>query len=151
MQYEKTRGVRALDRVKITAGAFIFFASWESDLSPSTCRAFKSKLPFSGKLIHARWSGEACWIPLGALNLGLVPENATSRLKPGQILFYSANISETEILIPYGETRFCSSAGELAGNRLLTITEGLDELARLGKSTLWNGSCEILFEAAKSS
>ena len=100
-------------------------------------------LPFSGKLIHARWSGEACWIPLGKFNLGVAAENAISRPQPGQILFYPAAISETEILIPYGETRFCSSAGELAGNRILTITEGLDDLARLGKSTLWTGSCDI--------
>jgi Protein of unknown function (DUF3830) len=139
-----------LDRVRITAGAFAFFAVWESELSPNTCRAFRSKLPFSGKLIHARWSGEACWIPLGAFNLGVAPENAISRPKPGQILFYPADISETEILIPYGETRFCSSAGELAGNRLLTITEGLDGLAQLGKSTLWTGSCDIRFEDAVS-
>jgi len=76
------------------------------------------------------------------------PENAISRPKPGQILFYSADISETEILMPYGETRFCSSAGELAGNRILTITEGLDDLAPLGKSTLWGGSCGIRFDAA---
>jgi hypothetical protein len=138
----------ALNRVKITAGAFAFFAAWESELSPNTCRAFKSILPFSGKLIHARWSGEACWIPLGTLNLGITPENAISRPKPGQILFYSADISETEILIPYGETRFGSSAGELAGNRILTIAEGLDELALLGKGTLWNGSCDIRFDAA---
>lgn len=135
-------------RVKISAGASTFFASWENELSPNTCRAFKSILPFSRKLIHARWSGEACWIPLGTLDLGITPENAISRPEPGQILFYSADISETEISIPYGQTRFCSSAGELAGNRILTITEGLDDLARLGKSTLWNGSCDIRFDNA---
>ena len=135
-----------MDRVKISAGAYTFFASWESELSPNTCRAFKAILPFHGKLIQARWSGEACWIPLGSLNLGVSQENPTSRPKPGQILFYSADISETEILIPYGETRFCSSAGDLAGNRMLSITEGLDELAQLGKNTLWNGSCDIRFE-----
>jgi hypothetical protein len=28
------------------------------------------------KLIHARWSGEACWIPLGDFKLGVGPENA---------------------------------------------------------------------------
>ena len=87
---------------------------------------------------------------MGEFNLGVTPENAISRPKPGQILFYPAAISETEILIPYGETRFCSSAGELAGNRLLTITDGLDELAQLGKSTLWTGSCDIRFDEADS-
>jgi Protein of unknown function (DUF3830) len=137
-----------MDRVRISAGAFTFFASWENELSPNTCRAFKSALPFNGKLIHARWSGEACWIPLDTLDLGVAPENPTSRPKPGQILFYSADISETEILIPYGETRFCSSAGELAGNRMLTIVDGLDQLAQLGKNTLWSGSSDVRFEVA---
>jgi hypothetical protein len=40
--------------------------------------------------------------------------------------------------------------GELAGNPLLTITESLDELVLLGKSTLWKGSCDIRFDAADS-
>jgi len=137
---------RTVDRVKISAGAFTFFATWERELSPNTCAAFKSILPFSRKLIHARWSGEACWIPLGTLDLGMAPESPISHPQPGQILFYSADISETEILIPYGAARFCSSAGALAGNRILTIADNLDELALLGESILWNGACEIVFE-----
>jgi hypothetical protein len=137
-----------LDRVRISVGAFTFFAEWERELSPNTCAVFRSILPFSRKLIHARWSGEACWIPLGTLELGITPESPTSRPEPGQILFYSAAISETEILIPYGETRFCSSAGALAGNRLLTVTDNLNDLALLGKSILWNGACDIRFEVA---
>lgn len=135
-----------MDRVKICVGAFTFFATWERELSPNTCAVFKAILPFSRKLIHARWSGEACWIPLGTLELGITPESPISHPHPGQILFYSAGISETEILIPYGETRFCSSAGALAGNRILTIADNLDELALLGESILWNGACEIVFE-----
>lgn len=85
---------------------------------------------------------------MGNLELGITPESPISHPEPGQILFYSAGISETEILIPYGETRFCSSAGALAGNRILTITDNLNELALLGKSILWNGSCDICFEVA---
>lgn len=139
------------DKVKISIGASTFLAAWESELSPQTCLAFKAALPFSRKIIHARWSGEACWIPLGTLNLGVRPENPTSRPKPGQILFYPPDMSETEILIPYGATRFSSSAGELAGNRILTITDRLDELARLGKDILWNGSREIRFDVAECS
>jgi hypothetical protein len=100
------------------------------------------------KIIHARWSGEACWIPLGDFDLGVIPENPTSRPLPGQLLFYPADISETEILLPYGAARFCSVAGELAGNRILTITENLEQLAQLGKDILWNGSREIRFEVA---
>jgi hypothetical protein len=137
-----------MDQVKITIGTATFTAHWESERSPQTCAAFKALLPYTQKIIHARWSGEACWIPLGDFDLGVTPENPTSRPLPGQLLFYPADISETEILLPYGAARFCSVAGELAGNRILTITENLEQLAQLGKDILWNGSREIRFEVA---
>jgi hypothetical protein len=136
-----------MDKVKITVGALTFFARWEYEASPRTCAAFKGLLPYSQKLIHARWSGEACWIPLGTFDLGVAAENAISQPEPGQLLFYPGGISETEILLPYGAARFSSVAGALAGNRLLTITDDLDRLAQLGADILWNGSREILFEA----
>lgn len=99
------------DCVKITIGAISFIARWESDLSPNTCAAFRAILPFPQKIIHARWSGEACWILLGNFNLGVAAENATSRTKPGEFsFFYSADISEMEILLPCGTARFCSVA-----------------------------------------
>lgn len=137
-----------MDKVKITVGALTLFARWEREASPRTCAAFEALLPYSQQLIHARWSGEACWIPLGTFDLGVAEENATSRPEPGQLLFYPGGISETEILLPYGPARFNSVAGTLSGNRLLTITDDLDRLAQLGKDILWNGSREIRFEVA---
>src|SRR5213082_1284093 len=65
-------------------------------------RPFREPAAHRERLIHVRWSGEACWIPLGALDLGLGYENATSFPAPGQILLYPGGISETEILFPYG-------------------------------------------------
>jgi hypothetical protein len=138
----------ASDAVKITIGADTFTARWEVDVSPHTCAAFRRLLPYSQKIIHARWSGEACWIPLGTFDLAVGPENPISRPKPGQILFYPAGASETEILVPYGTARFNSVAGELAGNHFLTIVDGLDRLERLGRDILWHGSRDIRFEAA---
>jgi len=148
--YMRYRGVHMTD-VRITVGPVSFLARWERQLSPATCAAFDAILPFSQKLIHARWSGEACWVPLGGFDLGVGPEHPTSLPEPGQILFHPAGISETEILIPYGISRFSSSAGELRGNRLLTITEGLDRLAQLGRDVLWSGSRDIRFERAVAS
>ena len=60
-----------------------------------------------------RWSGEACWIPLGGRDLGLGYENATSYPTPGQFLFHPGGISETEILLAYGSVRFASKVGQL--------------------------------------
>ena len=61
-------------------------------------------LPLESRIIHARWSGESCWIPFGDLDVGFGPENATCYPAPGQLLFYPGGVSETEILFPYGPT-----------------------------------------------
>src|SRR5271169_3522900 len=78
-------------------------------------------VPYRERLIHVRWSGAACWIPLGDLDLGLGCENATSYPAPGQLLLHPGGVSETEILLAYGSVRFASKVGQLAGNHFLTI------------------------------
>ncbi len=143
--------VPELDDVDISIGGDLFMARWETASSPRTCAAFQRLLPYTQKIIHARWSGEACWVPLGGLDLGVAPEHPVARPAPGQILFYPGGISETEILVPYGRARFNSVAGELAGNHFLTIVGGLERLAELGREILWNGSRDIRFESARSS
>jgi hypothetical protein len=135
----------AATAVEILIGEARFVARWEEQLSPQTCAAFRALLPYTQRIIHARWSGEACWVPLGEFDLGVEPENPVSRPLPGQLLFYPTGISETEILVPLGAARFSSVAGELAGNRLLTIEDGLERLAQIGKDILWKGSREIRF------
>jgi hypothetical protein len=135
-----------LSDIRITSGPFAFAARLECQAAPRTCERFLTMLPYRERIIHVRWSGEACWIPLGNLDLGLGPENATSYPAPGQILLYPGGISETEILIGYGAARFASKAGQLAGNHFLTITDGLDRLRPLGELTLWQGAQPILFE-----
>ena len=114
-----------------------------------TCAAFLSLLPYRQKLIHARWSGEACWIPLGEFRLGVEPENAITNPAPGQLLFYPGGISETEILFPYGKSAFACKEGPLAGSPFLTVIEGADNLAALGRLTLWQGAQDIAFEGDK--
>jgi len=138
---------RPVTTVRITSGTFVFLAGFETGAAPRTCARFASLLPYRQRIIHVRWSGEACWIPLGDLDLGLGPENATRHPAPGQILLYPGGISETEILLAYGAVAFASKAGPLAGNHFLTVTEGLEHLRPLGERTLWQGAQEILFEA----
>ena len=131
----------------ITIGGDEFRARFELEKSPDTCKAFKSALPFVSKIIHARWSGEAVWIPLGDLQFGAGFEDATSYPAPGQIILFPGGISETEILIAYGPTCFASKAGQLAGNHFLTIEDNLDMLAELGRRSLWSGAKDIEFIA----
>ena len=133
--------------LRITAGPFTFAARWERQVAPRTCAKFESLLPFRQRLIHVRWSGEACWIPLGDLDLALGYENATSYPAPGEIILHPGGISETEILLAYGSVQFASKVGQLAGNHFLTIIEGNERLAELGKMVLWQGAQEVEFAA----
>ena len=133
--------------VTIIAGPFRFTARFEDTNAPKTCARFQSLLPYKERIIHVRWSGESCWIPLGDLDLGLGFENHTSYPAPGQILLYPGGFSETEILFPYGACQFASKMGQLAGNHFLTVIEGNENLSALGKQVLWEGAKEIVFTA----
>ena len=133
--------------VRIAAGTFSFRARFERDVAPWTCARFERMLPYRERLIHVRWSGEACWIPLGGFDLDLGYENATSYPAPGQLLVHPGGIGETEILLAYGSVRFASKVGQLAGNHFLTIVEGTEQLPELGRLTLWQGAQPIEFTA----
>jgi uncharacterized protein DUF3830 len=134
--------------LRIVVGGLGFTARLEETAAPLTCAAFLKLLPWRQKIIHARWSGEACWIPLGDFRLGVGAENTTGRPKPGELLFYPGGISETEILFPYGLARFACRDGPLEGNHFLTVVDGRDRLAEMGRRVLWEGAQEISFEAA---
>jgi hypothetical protein len=134
-----------LSLLRIDAGGVSFTARLETDLAPRTCARFQELLPYRQRIIHVRWSGEACWIPLGALDLGLGYENPTSYPAPGEILIHPGGVSETEILLAYGAVRFASKVGQLAGNHFLTIVEGLEQLRPLCERVLWQGAQDIVF------
>jgi len=131
--------------LRITAGAFEFSARLEEDDAPATVAAFRRLLPLESRIIHVRWSGEAGWIPFGALDLGLGPENATCYPHPGEIVLYPGGVSETEILLAYGYVNFASKAGQLAGNHFATIVQGAERLQELGELVLWHGAQDISF------
>ena len=133
-------------RLIVTAGPYTFEGALEEALAPKTCDVFKGMLPFKSRIIHSRWSGEAAWIPLGDLDVGVGHENPTTYPAPGQLLLHPAGLSECEILFPYGSSRFYSKVGELAGNHFLTLTDGLEHLPELGELVLWEGAKEIVFD-----
>jgi hypothetical protein len=135
-----------VDEIQIVVGELRFTARFEREKSPETCAAFERLLPFHSKIIQARWSGESAWIPLGDFDLGVGEETTTSTPAPGEILFYPAGVSETEILFPYGQTAFASKFGPLAGNHFLTIIDGDEDLAKLGELVVWHGAQDVVFE-----
>ena len=132
--------------IVVRLGANVFRAQLEWDRAPLTTDAFVKRLPWQGQLVQARWSGEALWMPLGATTLFDRFENATSYPSPGQVLWHPADMSEAELLVPYGPTRFASKAGQLAGNHFLTIEADPVELAEIGRMALWHGALEVSFE-----
>jgi Protein of unknown function (DUF3830) len=130
--------------LEITSGDFSFTARLE-ETAPQTVAAFRRLLPLDSKIIQARWSGQSAWIPMGDLDVGIGPENATSYPAAGELLLYPGGVSETELLFPYGHTCFASKAGQLAGNHFATIIEGEERLQELGELVLWHGAQDISF------
>ena len=80
--------------LRIAAGTFEFRARFERDAAPLTRSRFENMLAYNERLIHARWSSEACSIPLGGLDLDLGYQNATSYPAPGQLLFHPGGIRD---------------------------------------------------------
>jgi len=134
--------------IRIHAGPYQFEAEFKLEEAPKTCALFQSLLPYRERIIHVRWSGEGCWIPLGDKDFGLGFENATSFPAPGDLILYPGGYSETEILLAYGGVRFASKMGQLAGNHFLTVVEGAEHLYDLGRMTLLKGAQPIRFDPA---
>jgi hypothetical protein len=133
--------------VVLTIGGFTLSGRFEAD-APLTCEAFRRLLPMTADLLHVRWSGQAVWLPMGDMALQIPPENATSYPAPGEVILYPGGISETEILIAYGGTRFASKAGQLAGNHFMTIVNGAEHLREIGRLALWRGAQPIAMRLA---
>lgn len=131
--------------LSIRVGDLNFSARWEPD-APLTRDALRRLLPIRSRLIHCRWSGEGCWIPFGDMDLGVGYENHTSHPAPGDVIVYTGNLSECEILVAYGAVMFSSKLGQLAGNHFATIGEGRESLTEMGRRVLWEGAQEILIE-----
>jgi hypothetical protein len=134
----------------IAVGDLRFRARLEAEAAPKTVAVLRRLLPLRSKIVQARWSGEAAWIPMGDLDLELPTENATAYPGAGELLLYPGGYSETEILFPYGRTRFASTLGTLAGNHFATVVEGRDRLGELGRRVLWEGAQDVSVEEEPS-
>ena len=135
-----------MTKVTVRIGSTVFAATFETERAPLTTAAFQARLPFEGRLVQARWSGEAGWVPLADYDLGVGYENATSHPSPGQVLWHPAGLSEAELLVPYGSTCFSSRVGQLAGNHFLTIHDERGALPAIGRQLLYAGALALRFE-----
>lgn len=144
-------GIERARALRFTVGPFEFTGRLETRLAPRSAALLADMLPLERPVLHARWSGEAAWMPLGP-RLALDPENAKAYPQPGEILLYAGAISEPELLIPYGACAFASRAGALAGNHVATLDGSSPTLRELGELLLWKGaqSLRIDWAVAKS-
>ena len=134
-----------MPNLTIRVGDLNFTARWEPE-APRTVEAVRGLLPLRSQLIHCRWSGEGTWIPLGDLQTGVGYEHHTSHPAPGELLIYTGDLSECEILFPYGACSFSSKLGQLAGNHFATLEADdgwRDRLRDVGRRVLWDGAQEI--------
>ncbi len=92
--------------IKILAGKdLLFTARLETESAPNSCSAFVATLPFRAQFIHARWSGEAVWIPAGRPSVEAgVRESYEPSSAGEQILLYPGGLGVPELLLPYGAT-----------------------------------------------
>jgi hypothetical protein len=140
--------------LRIRVGDLNFTARWEAD-APRTNEAIRALLPLRSKLIHCRWSGEGCWIPFGDQKLPVGFENHTSHPAPGDIIVYTGDLSEGEILIAYGAVDFSSKLGQLAGNHFATMAGPMEreelraQLKEMGRRVLWDGAQDIVMEESR--
>lgn len=144
---------RMLPSVRMTIDGETFDAQLQYDLAPRSCACLEGLLPYHGELVHAQWSGQSCWSPLsGVWPAGslLSPENATGYPSPGHVLLFGGELSEPELLVVYGPTRFASKAGPLAGNPVLIIENRLARLVELGRRILWGGAVTVRIERLAS-
>ena len=126
----------------IRVGDLHFTARWEA-AAPRTREALRAWLPIRSQLIHCRWSGEGTWIPFGDRRPAVGYENHTSHPASGQLLIYTGELSECEILFPYGACAFSSKLGPLAGNHFATVVSGAEQLPEMGRRVLWDGAQDI--------
>ena len=129
--------------VRVSVGDLHFSGHWVAE-APRSVEVIRAMLPLDRQLVHCRWSGEGCWIPFGDAFLDLAPENATSHPSPGQVIVYPGGISECEILLAYGSVDFSSKVGQLWGNHVVSLTDGLEQLREVGRRALWEGAQPIL-------
>lgn len=136
-----------MPNLTIRVGDLNFTARWETE-APRTVEAVRRLLPMQSQLIHCRWSGEGTWIPLGEMQTGVGYEHHTSHPAPGELLIYTGDLSECEVLFPYGACMFSSKLGQLAGNHFATVTAGAEQLPEMGRRVLWDGAQQIEIEEA---
>lgn len=125
--------------VLLTIGQDRLACRLERARAPRACASLEALLPLEGRIGHGRWSGEGGWVPLGDLSFDPPWENLTGLPRPGEILLYRGELSEPELFVPYGVSRFACARGPLQGAHVLTVDDDLTKLRKIGQGLLRTG------------
>lgn len=92
-------------RIRLEVDGVAAVAELLDDLSPKTTEALWQTLPIETTLIHAKWSGQACFLQpgAGALNAVTDLENPVCSIYPGYLV---ARPGGSELLIAYGPAEY---------------------------------------------
>lgn len=103
--------------------------------------ALAALLPLVGSVRHAKWSGEAFWLPLDQPILDLPTATATSYPAPGDVVLYGGDgPGVPELLFAYGAVHFRGKTGSMHAVHVFSVDGGVDVLAEIGRLTDWSGA-----------
>ena len=140
-----------MKKIKITSGEFTFIARLEEEESPESCKWLLSMLPWTDSMIHVSWSGHACFFRLQDRAWGVPYEGAPVRFpSKGEVLLYPGNRPEMqmggELYFAWGPNAFSCDNGNLSGNHVMTIIEGLEDLEAFGQKVHIDGHQDTTLE-----
>ncbi|MDR1518944.1 MAG: DUF3830 family protein [Planctomycetota bacterium] len=138
--------------VTLASGEFAFTARLEEEKSPQSCNWLLELLPWTAEMRHVSWSGNACFAQLGDLAHSVPFENPIRIPSRGEIIVYPGNIPHLqmggEFFLSWGPCSIAAQNGNLMGNHVLTITEGLDRVEAFGRAVHLGGVRELRVELA---
>lgn len=117
--------------MKVIISGTSFDTELHEEAAPKTCKALLKLLPFEGEILHARWCGEAIFIPVEQMP-SLELENQTVYPSRGDLIYYPGKDSIKEILVAYGACHMWSRIGPLPSNHFATIRD-VDRLMQIGR------------------
>lgn len=139
-----------MKHIKMTSNKFTFIARLEEEKSPKTCEWFLSMLPYTDRMIHVSWSGNACFIRLQDKAYSVPYESPIRIPSKGELILYPGNEPRLqmggELFMAWGQASIATANGNLSGNHFLTIIEGNENIEEYGRLVHTGGAQEITFE-----
>jgi hypothetical protein len=121
-----------MKKIKLQTEKYIFIAKLEENKSPETCKWLLSKLPWDIEMVHVSWSGNACFAMIDEEAYSVPFENPIRIPSRGEIIVYPGNIANLqmggEFFMSWGPCSIACQNGNLTGNHVLTIIEGIEQI-----------------------